>query len=225
MTDAATGERLIAADDLAGFAALAPAETVHNVDRYLDTPDGDLAAAGYAGRLRTSETGTVITLKGLRRLDDGGATHRREELEGPADPATGASAWPASAAREAVLAIAGDTPLDDLVTIRQVRRKRMYGRDGAVVELSVDDVEIVADDRVIERFAELELELRAGGEEALEPLADLLGGDRGARAGGDVEAGPGPRGPAARCIACRTRCGGRRRGRGRDRGCRCADAG
>ncbi len=174
MTDVATGERLIAADDLAGFVAQGPAVTVRNEDRYLDTPDGLLAAAGYAGRLRSDGTGTVITLKGLRGEDDGGAVHRREELEGPADPSTGAAGWPASRARDAVLAIAGETALVDLVTIRQARHKRLYGRDGAVVEVSVDDVEVVAGGRSVERFAELELELKGGDEGALDPLADLL---------------------------------------------------
>ncbi|HEY5433596.1 MAG TPA: CHAD domain-containing protein, partial [Candidatus Limnocylindrales bacterium] len=174
MTDVATGERLIAADDLAGFVAQGPAVTVRNEDRYLDTPDGALAAAGYAGRLRSDGTGTVITLKGLHREDDGGAIHRREELEGPADPSTGATSWPASSARDAVLEIAGETALVDLVTVRQARHKRLYGRDGAVVEVSVDDVEVVAGGRIVERFAELELELRAGDERALDPLADLL---------------------------------------------------
>jgi len=174
MTGPSAGERLIAADDLAGFTALAPAETIEVEDRYVDTADGALMAAGYAGRLRTKGDATVITLKGLRRRDDGGATHKREELEGPADPATGASAWPESAARDAVLAIAGDATLADLVLIHQRRRKRNYGRDGAVVELSVDDVEVIAGDRVIERFAELELELREGDEAALEPLEELL---------------------------------------------------
>ena len=104
----------------------------------------------------------------------GGAAHRREELEGPADPATGASSWPESAARDAVLALAGDAPLEDMVNIRQLRRKRTYGRAGAVVELSVDDVEVIAAGRVIERFAELEVELREGDEATLEPLVDLL---------------------------------------------------
>ena len=89
MTDAATGERLIAVGRSRGLHGPRAGRDGHNVDRYLDTPGGALAAAGYAGRLRTSETGTVITLKGLRRHDDGGATHRREELEGPADLAIG----------------------------------------------------------------------------------------------------------------------------------------
>ncbi len=174
MTDVSTGERLLAADDLAGFTALGPAETVFHEDHYVDTADRALAAAGYAGRLRTSGETTVITLKGLLRLDDGGATHRREELEGPADLEADVAGWAESAARDAVLAIAGSSPLGELVRIRQQRRKRLYGRDGAVVEVSVDGVEVVKDDAVIERFAELELELREGHEDALEPLVDLL---------------------------------------------------
>lgn len=174
MSDKKAGARLIAADDLAGFAALAAAETVVHEDRYVDTPAGALAAAGYAGRFRFQDGGTRITLKGLRREDSGGATHRREELEGPADAQVSAAAWPASAARDAVLEIAGDEVLKDLVRIRQVRQKREYGIDGTVVELSVDDVEVVMADRVIERFAELEVELLDGDEAALEPLVDLL---------------------------------------------------
>ncbi len=83
MTDPATGERLLAADSLAGFVPLGPAETVRHEDRYVDTADGALATAGFAGRLRETGGRAVITLKGLRRLDDGGAAHRREELEGP----------------------------------------------------------------------------------------------------------------------------------------------
>ena len=174
MTGTGAGERLLAAEDVAGFTALGPAVSVVQEDRYLDTPQGALAAAGYAGRLRMTKRGTVITLKGLRRADQGGALHRREELEGPADAATPPDAWPASPARAVVLEVAGDVPLVELVTIRQTRRKRDYERDGSVVELSVDDVAVVTDGRVIERFAELEIELRKGEEAALEPLADLL---------------------------------------------------
>lgn len=174
MTGTSEGERLLASDDLAGFSAMGPAVAVTQEDRYLDTTGGALAAAGYAGRLRTTKRGTVITLKGLRRADEGGALHRREEIEGPADAAASPAAWPESDARTAVIEIAGDTPLADLVTIRQVRRKRDYGCEGTVVELSVDDVEVVHGGRVIERFAELELELRKGEETALEPLSDLL---------------------------------------------------
>jgi len=174
MTDVATGERLLAVDDLAGFSAIGPVELVLNEDHYLDTPDAALAGAGYAGRLRSTVEGTVITLKGLRRQDDGGTTHRREELEGPADPGVPPSLWPESAARDAVVAIAGGQVLGELVVLRQARRKRLYGKDGTVVELSVDGVEVFAGDRVIETFAELEAELRGGEEAALESLAELF---------------------------------------------------
>ncbi|HYO42939.1 MAG TPA: CHAD domain-containing protein [Candidatus Limnocylindrales bacterium] len=174
MTGPTAGEHLLAADDLAGFGAVSDAETVHNDDRYVDTPDGALAAAGYAGRFRTQGDDTIITLKGLRRQDDGGAVQRREELEGPADLSAAAGAWPESAAREAVLTIVGAATLEELVRVRQVRRKRNYAAAGTVVELSVDDVEVVVGDRVIERFAELEVELREGDEAALQPLVDLL---------------------------------------------------
>lgn len=174
MTDTSAGDRLLGADELAGLRAVAPPETVVHEDRYVDTTDGALAAAGYAGRLRTAGGETLITLKGLRREDDGGVAHRREEIEGPADPEVDPAAWPVSAAREAVLAIAGASPLRDLVEIRQVRRRRSYGAAGALVELSVDDVEVVMADRVIDRFAELEIELREGGEAVLEPFADML---------------------------------------------------
>ena len=175
MTDVATGERLLAADELAGFAATGPAETVRHEDRYLDTEDGALEAAGYSGRLRSTGKGTLLTLKGLERHDNGGSTHRREELEGPADPTQPPAAWPASEARDAVIRIVGERSLRDLVALRQVRQKRNYARNGTVVEVSVDDVEVLVGAQVAERFAELELELRDGDEVNLEPLADMLG--------------------------------------------------
>lgn len=174
MTDAATGERLLAGDELGGFRAAGLVETSHVEDRYVDTPDRALAAAGYAGRLRTGESGTVITLKGLRRVDDGGAVHRRAELEGSAVEGQPAASWPQSDARDTVVRLAGDQPLTEIARIRQTRRKRLYERDDSMVEMSVDDVAVLADGDVVERFAELELELRRGDEAALEPLVDLL---------------------------------------------------
>ena len=79
MSEIEPGQRLLAADGLAGLVALGPPADIHVEDRYIDTPDAALAEAGYAGRLRTGEAGTIITLKGLKRADAGGAAHRREE--------------------------------------------------------------------------------------------------------------------------------------------------
>jgi CHAD domain-containing protein len=174
MSGVGAGERLLAADELAGLWALGPATDVLQEDRYLDTPDAALAAAGYAGRLRSTDGGTIISLKGLKRQDDGGAAHRRDELEGPADPSSPPVAWPASEARDVVVEAAGDQALQELVVLRQLRRKRLYGKDGTVVELSLDDVEVVSGGRVVERFAELEAEVREGDEAMLGPLAELL---------------------------------------------------
>ena len=48
------------------------------------------------------------------------------------------------------------------MTIRQLRRKRILERDGTAVELSLDEVDVVARGRVVGRFVELEAELRQG---------------------------------------------------------------
>ena len=126
MTDIATGDRLIAADALAGFTAEGDARETITDDRYLDTIDRALTDAGYACRIRSSERGRLIALKGLRRLDDGGAIQRRVELEGPADPAVAPADWAASKARDMVVRIAGGEPLRELAT--RGRRRGALGR-------------------------------------------------------------------------------------------------
>jgi triphosphatase len=174
LSDAAAGERLLADDLLAGFEAITEVRSVRHEDRYIDTAEGLVAEGGFAARLREADGTTTVTLKALRRIDAGGALHRRDELEGPADAALPPAEWAPSEARSALLELAGDAPLVDRVWIRQVRRKRDYRRGDAVVELSVDEVDVVAGGRVIDHFAELELELREGPVEALDPLADLF---------------------------------------------------
>ena len=102
---------------------------------------------------------------------------RREELEGPADRTAGPLEWPASDARSLVLELAGDAPLVELVTIRQLRRKRVV-RDGDTrVELSLDEVDVVSRSRVVDRFVELEAELVKGAEERLGQLAEVFSAD------------------------------------------------
>ena len=106
-----------------------------------------------------------------------GAVHRREELEGPADRTAGPRDWPASAARSLILEQCGDAPLVELVTIRQLRRKRKLQLDDTIVEISLDEVDAVARSRVVERFVELEVELVQGDETALDEIAVLAEGD------------------------------------------------
>ena len=179
VADRTIGERLLNAETLAGFRAVdAPRPTQHE-DRYIDSADGALARAGYAARLRTASSGTVVTVKSIEEGE--GSLHRREELEGPADRTVEAAAWPASAARSLILELCGDAPLVELVTIRQFRRKRdlELPDDDAAIELSLDEVDVVSHGRVVERFLELELELKRGSVAALAPLQALLDGHHG----------------------------------------------
>jgi CHAD domain-containing protein len=76
---------------------------------------------------------------------------------------------------------AGDAPLVELVTVRQLRRRRQLRSSDARVELSLDEVDVVARGRVVERFTEFEAELVKGDEAALGALAGLLDAERGLR--------------------------------------------
>ena len=122
---------------------------------------------------------TTVTVKSTDDTD--GSLHRREELEGPADRTADVSSWPASAARSLILELCGDAPLVELVTIRQFRRRRDLAlpTGEAAVELSLDEVDVVAHGRVVERFLELELELTRGSIADLAPLQALLDGHHG----------------------------------------------
>ena len=163
--DVAAGERFLAAETLGPFKATSAARTAQHEDRYLDTSDGALARAGFAARLRQTNGSTVVTVKGTRPPD--GAMARREELEGPADRSADPSDWPPSAARSLILELCGDLPLVELVTVRQLRRKRKLKAGDATAELSLDEVDVVARGRVIDRFVELEVELTSGTEDRL----------------------------------------------------------
>ncbi len=137
--------------------------------------------AGRASRSGSARRGPASS---CRSSPAGGARRAtgpfaRDEIEGPAIRAAGPSDWPPSDARSLVLELAGDAPLVEVVTIRQLRRKRQL-RDGSTrVELSLDEVDVVVSKRVVARFVELE--------------AELVRGDRGAapRAGHRAHGRPG----------------------------------
>ena len=69
--------------------------------------------------------------------------HRRAELEGPATRSLIPAEWPPSAARSLVLELCGDAPLEERLTIRQLRRKRRLVSGVAIVELSLDEVDVL----------------------------------------------------------------------------------
>jgi CHAD domain-containing protein len=173
--DAEAAVRLGALRTLGGLRVASRPRQVQVEDRYLDTADGALSRAGYAVRLRRGPRMTILSVKSSNEAAS--ALHRREELEGPADLSLDPHAWPSSPARALVLEHAGDSPLIEVVTIRQLRRARAFASDGLEVELSVDDVEVVAGGRMIDRFLELEVELKAGEESGLAALAAILEAD------------------------------------------------
>jgi CHAD domain-containing protein len=175
LLDLAAGERFLAAEALGPFRAVSAARAAQHEDRYLDTSDGALARAGYAARVRQARGGTVVTVKSTTAQD--GALARREELEGPADRTAEPHAWPPSAARSLILELCGDAPLVELVTVRQLRRKRRLKAVDATAELSLDEVDVVARGRVIHRFAELEAELTSGDEARLIELRPIFEAD------------------------------------------------
>ncbi|HEY8989855.1 MAG TPA: CYTH domain-containing protein, partial [Candidatus Limnocylindrales bacterium] len=177
--DAAAGDAYLGADDLAGFHPASPVRSAQVEDRYIDTADGAMARAGFAARLRQTAKGTTVAVKSAVRRVGSGNVHRREELEGPADRTAHPRDWPPSDARSLLLEQCGDAPLVELVTIRQLRRKRILERDGTAVELSLDEVDAVTRSRVVSRFVELEVELVRGDEAGLADIDRLLAADPG----------------------------------------------
>ena len=185
VNDPATGERLLLADQLGGLQATGGrARATQFEDRYVDTTDGALAKAGFAVRIRQSGTDTIVSVKSLIAGEGDGGAVERDELEGPADRVAPAAEWPASDARSLVLEHAGDAPLVERVTIRQLRHRRLLKAGESRFELSLDEVDVVSRGRIIRSFTELEAELVKGDASLLEALAHRLDSESGlARSG------------------------------------------
>ncbi len=175
--DLPAAERYLSAATIGPFTGASQARSTQLEDRYVDTADRAMERAGFAVRLRSSGSGVVVSVKSRSQRTGPGGAVGREEMEGPADRTAGPPDWPASDARSLVMELAGDAPLVEVVTIRQLRRKRQL-RDGSTrVELSLDEVDVVASKRVVGRFIELEAELTKGDEARLVGLASAFGGD------------------------------------------------
>ena len=178
--DLAVAERVLAADRLGPFTgAPGGARATQLEDRYVDTADGALARAGFAVRLRQKGGETIVSVKSLAHADGPGGSVDREELEGPADRVAPPSDWPASDARALVMEHAGDAPLVERVTIRQLRRVRQLRAASTRVELSLDEVDVVARGRVVDRFVELEAELTRGDRSELAALGAAIESETG----------------------------------------------
>lgn len=185
--------QLLATIDRLGRARLGAATVGLELDRYLDTAGERLAAAGWACRLRTRDNRTIVSLKGTAPsvVGDRSGLHRRPEVEGPATANLDPSTWPASAALELLLALAGGESLEERLTLDQRRTERDVLLDGErVATLSLDEVAVLdAAGRSVGRMLVVELEhagdtdagemaavaeaLRADAELAPDPLTKL----------------------------------------------------
>lgn len=173
------GDRYLVAPELGPFAPDGQVRSVRVEDRYVDSAGWALARAGFATRLRKTSRGTEIGLKS--HTASGGRLQRREEIEGPADEELVPAGWPASQARTVILELCGDEPLVELLTVRQMRRVRPLQAGATRAELSVDEVEVVSGNRVLDTFEELEVELKRGDEKPLAALVALFDADAGLR--------------------------------------------
>jgi CHAD domain-containing protein len=173
-------DRYLVAPELGPFTPDGPVDSVMVEDRYVDSADWALARAGFAARLRKTSRGTEISLKAQN--SSGGRLQRREEIEGPTDAGLLPKSWPASQARTVILELCGDGPLVELLTIRQLRRVRILRAGTTRAELSVDEVEVVGDGDILDRFEELEVELKRGDETPLAALVKVFDRDGGLHA-------------------------------------------
>ena len=161
-----------------GPASLGALVEVDEMDRYLDTADGRLAAAGWACRMRDRAGTTIVSLKGPPQQQPGSVLHLRPEVEGPATSSTAPGAWPASPARALLERLSGGAPLIERLTMRQRRLERPVTLAATPAgTLSIDTARVLAagTERGILRVVELELDpaALAGGLDPV-PLAAAL---------------------------------------------------
>lgn len=140
------------------------------VDRYFDTADGALSAAGYGARLRRVSGRTMLTVKS--DLEVHGGLHRRVELEGPASQALAWRRWPDSEARARVAAVTDDQPLIERFVVRGRRRERTLSLERARVIVSIDDAVVEWCGAHAGELRQLEFELQEGDEGALHGVAE-----------------------------------------------------
>jgi inorganic triphosphatase YgiF len=174
--------RRLAAMDRLGPADLGPASSTVELDRYLDTADLRLAAAGWACRLRTRDGTTTVSLKGPAEHGAKEALHRRPELEGAAGASLDPRTWDASEARAFLLSLTGGEALAERFRLEQERTERSVEVSGArIATLSLDRVLVLAAGDEVGRLCVVELEF--------EPGADL--GEAASRLGGALTRVPG----------------------------------
>jgi inorganic triphosphatase YgiF len=154
-----------------GLAAEPHVEDQRNI--YFDTADRRLRAGQYGLRVRDLGDRRIATLKGAAQARDG--MYERDEWEVEIGDDDRPAAWPASEARNRVLALLGGATLLPILAIHTRRQHIFAAREGVrVAELSLDEGTISAGDRK-QNFRELEIELlKTGTRTDFDALVGLL---------------------------------------------------
>jgi triphosphatase len=137
---------------------------------YYDTPDYELRDEGVSLRVRESDGRFVQTVKSRK----GQALFNRYEWESDVEDGRPHADRLSGTPVAKVLSDDIQRRLSAIFSTKVARTVRDLRRDGAIVEMSLDEGEIVAGDRS-EPICELELELKRGEPEALFDLARHLG--------------------------------------------------
>jgi inorganic triphosphatase YgiF len=169
----------LAAADRLGRASLGPAHAFDEVDRYLDTDDGRLAAAGWACRLRERAGSMRASLKGPPDPQGAAWLHHRPEIEAPATDSIDPTDWPPSEAREGIERLSDGRPLHERFMLVQRRTERRVELDDAPIgTLTLDEVNVRHGDAKAGTLFVVELELAtptdASSLESLGELAEAL---------------------------------------------------
>lgn len=137
---------------------------------YFDTPDRDLAKAGFSLRIRRSGKKRIQTIKadGMKAA----GLFARPEWERPVDDDT-----PILDEKSPLAAFLGDdiAAIAPTFEVKVDRSMWVVAEGDATIEVVLDRGEVVADDRRTE-FCEIELELKSGDRAALFDLARKIDG-------------------------------------------------
>lgn len=157
-----------------GAASLGPATTFDEIDRYVDTEAGDLAAARWACRLRSRGSKVIVSLKGPPSSDTDGWLHRRPEVEGPSTELLDPGTWPPSEARKRLLELSHKAVLHERFRLLQRRTERRVVLAGRKIgTLSLDEVAVEKGRQRAGTFHVVELELLDDGSADRAALDDL----------------------------------------------------
>lgn len=169
LTQIETAQTLATMPELGPY-HLGPPETRHLTDQYVDTRQSDCFQQGYECRLRTSEDGTLVTLKSL----DSGAgpdspeTFRRDEVEQQLPALTlHPTLWPPGLARDSAERLSRGRPLRPILTLHQERLQRtLFDHSRKIGSLSVDRVRTEQVESAPGEYSIVEFELGPEGTES-----------------------------------------------------------